>query len=87
MEDSETEQLEDIHDEVAGSQAQLGKINERTRNIEGKLDDVSTRIDDNEDDIDELQDSVKRNTTIVTSIGGGVSVVLLWFADKVTRIL
>lgn len=87
MEDSETEQLEDIHDEVAGSQAQLGKINERTRNIEGKLDDVSTRIDDNEEDIDELQDSVKRNTTIVTSIGGGVSVVLLWFADKVTRIL
>jgi predicted nucleic acid-binding Zn-ribbon protein len=87
MQEEETEQLDDIHEEVKGSHAQLGAINERTRNMESKLDDMAGNIDDNEADINELQDSVKRNTTIVTGVTGGISMVLLWISDKVTRVL
>jgi predicted nucleic acid-binding Zn-ribbon protein len=87
MQEEETEQLDDIHEEVKGSHAQLGAINERTRNMESKLDDMAANIDDNEADINELQDSVKRNTTIVTGVTGGISMVLLWISDKVTRVL
>lgn len=87
MQEEETEQLDDIHEEVKGSHAQLGAINERTRNMESKLDDMADNIDDNEADINKLQDSVKRNTTIVTGVTGGISMVLLWISDKVTRVL
>jgi len=86
MDEAENEQLSEIHEEVQGSHAQLGAINERTRNIERKLENVETEIDSNTEDINELQDSVKRNTTILTGFTGGVSMVLLWLSDKITRL-
>lgn len=87
MNDEENSQLEEIHKEVQGSHAQLGAINERTRNIERQVDKLSDNISDNEDDINDLEDSVKRNTTIVTGFTGGVSMILLWLSDKVSRFL
>lgn len=84
MDEQETDQLDDIHEEVRGSHAQLGKINERTRNIERKMDDLSGDIDKNETDINKLEDNVKRNTVIVNSFTVGGSAVLLWIADKVS---
>jgi archaellum component FlaC len=87
MDDSENEQLQNIHDEVKGSHAQLGAINERTRNIENHLESLSGDIDDNEEDINELEDKVKRNTTIVTAVSGGIGMVALWLSDKITRFL
>lgn len=87
MDDNENDQLEDIHEEVKGSHAQLGAINERTRNIERQLDNISENVGDNEQDINKLEGKVKRNTTVVTGFTGGLSMVLLWVSDKVTRIL
>lgn len=87
MDDSETTQLEEIHSEVQGSHAQLGAINERTRNIERQLEIISENVSDNEADINELEGKVKRNTTIVTGFTGAISMFLLWVSDKVTRIL
>ena len=87
MNDNEQEQLEDIHAEVEGSHAQLGVINERTRNIENKMEKISENVSDNEADINDLEDDVKRNTTIVTGVTGGISMVLLWFSDKITRLV
>lgn len=87
MQDSEQEKLDDIHSEVQGSHAQLGAINERTRNIERQLEKVSDNVSENEQDIDDLESKVKRNTTIVTGVTGGISVVLLWVSDKITRLL
>lgn len=86
MDKSETEQLGDIHDEVQGSHAQLGVINERTRNIESQIDALADEVEDNQDDVNELQDKVKRNTTIIGGATGGVSMVLLWISDKLTRL-
>jgi len=86
MDDSETTQLEEIHSEVQGSHAQLGAINERTRNIERQLEIISENVSDNADDINELEGKVKRNTTIVTGFTGGVSMLLLWLSDKATRL-
>jgi predicted nucleic acid-binding Zn-ribbon protein len=87
MDKSETEQLDDIHEEVRGSHAQLGAINERTRNIESQIDSLADEVEDNQEDVNELQDKVKRNTTIIGGATGGLSMVLLWISDKVTRIL
>lgn len=87
MDKEETDQLDEIHDEVKGSHAQLGAINERTRNMEQQLDTLSEDISENEDDINDLEDATKRNTTILTGFTGGVSMVLLWFSDKLTRVL
>jgi len=87
MDESETTQLEEIHSEVQGSHAQLGAINERTRNIERHLESLSKEVSDNEEDINDLEGKVKRNTTIVTGATGGVSMILLWVSDKVTRFL
>jgi predicted nucleic acid-binding Zn-ribbon protein len=86
MNDSENEQLEEIHSEVKGSHAQLGAINERTKYIERQLETVSENVSDNEQDIDEIEAKVKRNTTIVTGFTGLISMVSLWVADKLTRL-
>jgi predicted nucleic acid-binding Zn-ribbon protein len=87
MNDSENKQLDDIHDEVKGSHAQLGAIDERTRSIQRELENISDSVEDNETDIDKLQSEVKRNTTIVGGVTGGLGMVLLWLADKVTRVM
>jgi predicted nucleic acid-binding Zn-ribbon protein len=87
MDKEETNQLDDIHDEVKGSHAQLGAINERTRNIEDQLDKIADDVSENESDINDLEDATKRNTTILTGVTGGSSMILLWLSDKVTRIL
>jgi len=86
MDKKETNQLNDIHDEVKGSHAQLGAINERTRNIERQIDKVSDNVSDNETDINDLEGKVKRNTTVVTGATGGISMILLWVSDKLTRL-
>jgi peptidoglycan hydrolase CwlO-like protein len=85
MDDDEHSQLSDIHQEVKGSHAQLGVIEERTRNIEKKLEKVSENVSENEGDIDDLEDGVKRNTVIINAVTVGLSGVVLWAADKITR--
>lgn len=86
MDDREHDQLDEIYDEVAGSKGQLGVIAERTRNIERHVDGISDDVDDNEEKINELQDQVKRNSTIINAVTVGMSGIVLWIADKLTRI-
>jgi predicted nucleic acid-binding Zn-ribbon protein len=87
MDNEEQEQLDDIHNEVKGSHAQLGAINERTRNIESSVDDISSEVDKNRQDINDLEDKVTRNTTIVGGVSGGIGMIALWLADKVSRLV
>jgi archaellum component FlaC len=85
MDDSEHDQLSEIHDEVQGSNAALGAIDERTRNIENQLDNISDDVSKNEKDINDIQSKVKRNTTIINAVTVGLGSVLIWVADKLTR--
>lgn len=86
MDEDQQEQLNDIQEGVNTSHKELGVIDERTRNIERQLEKIQSNVDENSNDVDELQDKVKRNTTVLTGATGGMSMVLLWFSDKVTRI-
>jgi len=86
MNEDENEQLDEIHNEIQGSAAQLGRIDERTRNIQDYLESVSASVDENEEDINELQSQVKRNTTIVGGITAAAMGLLFWVSDKITRI-
>lgn len=85
MDNDESDQLDDIHEEVKGSHAQLGAIDERTRNIEQSLESINDEVQNNREEIDELQGRVKRNTTIINAVTVGLSGLLLWVADKVNR--
>lgn len=64
----------------------LYRIDERTESIDKKVDGVGKRVKKNEDDIDELQDTVRRNSTIIGGVGGGITALMVWAADKVTRL-
>ena len=86
MDESENDTLNDIHDEVRGSNAQLGAIAERTRNIQESLDKISDDVDDNRQEIDKLQGKVKRNTTVINAVTVGLSGLVLWAADKVSKL-
>lgn len=63
----------------------LYRVDERTETIDNRINNVVDAVEDNQDDIDELQGQVKRNTTIITTITGGLSLISLWVADKVSR--
>lgn len=86
MDNEENDRLNEIYREVEDSHAQLGIINERTRNIEGQIENLSGEVSENRADINDLEDDVKRNSTIITGVTGGVSMVLLWVSDKITRL-
>jgi uncharacterized protein YoxC len=86
MDDSETEQLDDIHEEIQGSNAQLGAIAERTRQIQGSLEDINDDVQQNQRDINDLQGKVRRNTVIINGVTVGLGSVVLWVSDKISRI-
>jgi len=86
MNDSENDQLSEIHTEVKGSNAQLGAIAERTRSIQDSLEEINDDVQKNQRDINDLQSKVKRNTTIINAVTVGLGSVVLWVSDKLTRI-
>lgn len=85
MDDQENKQLNEIHKEVQGSHTQLGAIDERTRNIQNHLENISDSVEKNEQDINEMQAKVKRNTTVINAVTVGLSGVVLWAADKLSK--
>ena len=87
MDNHESEQLDEIQSEVAGSNAQLGAIAERTRSIQDSLDTIDGRVEQNQDDIDELQSDVKRNSVIINAVTVGLGSAVIWLSDKLTRII
>lgn len=86
MDDSETEQLDEIHTEIQGSNAQLGAIAERTRSIQDSIEEVNDDVQANRQDIDNLQNSVKRNTVIINGVTVGLGGFVVWISDKLTRL-
>jgi len=65
----------------------LGKLDERTERIDGKVDRVIDATNENSDRITTNGEKIKRNTTVITGFTGGASMVLLWLSDKITRLL
>lgn len=65
----------------------LARLDERTKRIDSKLDRAMKETQSNREDVDELQDKVRRNTTILTGVASGVTAVVLWLSDKVTRLI
>lgn len=65
----------------------LYRIDERTQAIDQKVTKINSRVSENEETIDGLQSKVKRNSTILGGIGTGVTAVLLWVSDKLTRLV
>jgi predicted nucleic acid-binding Zn-ribbon protein len=86
MDDSEHDQLDEIHNEVQGSNAQLGAIAERTRSIQKSLEDINEDVAQNQSDINDLQNKVRRNTVIINGVTVGLGSVLLWISDKLSRL-
>lgn len=65
----------------------LYRVDERTKHIEEKVDDVATGVQKNRNDVDDLQGKVKRNTTVLNAFTVGGAAVLTWLADKITRLV
>jgi uncharacterized protein YoxC len=86
MDDSEHEQLDEIHTEIQGSNAQLGAIAERTRQIQGSIEDINDDVQKNQNDINDLQSKVRRNTVIINGVTVGLGSVIIWISDKLSRI-
>lgn len=83
--EEEEQKLSDIYGEVKGSHAQLGRIDERTQNMERQLQKIAEDVAENEQDINDLEDDVKRNSTIINGVTVGLSGLVLWIADKLGR--
>lgn len=78
--------VDDVYDEVQDSAVKVGRIDERTQNIERQMDSLMSDVEKNKHDIDSIETSVKRNTTIINGVTIGMSAVLLWLAEKVGAI-
>lgn len=65
----------------------LYRIDERTEAIDAKVDVIGSRVSQNEDDINSLQKKTNRHGTILKGVTGGLGAILLWVADKITRII
>lgn len=65
----------------------LYRLDERTERVDAHLKRLEKEVAENSKDIDDLQSSVDKNTTIIGGVGTAVTGVLIWFADKVTRII
>lgn len=64
----------------------LYRVDERTKHIENRIEDVASGVEDNRQDIDDIESKVKRNTTILNAFTVGGIAVTTWIADKLTRI-
>ena len=65
----------------------LGKLDERTKRIDGKVDRVVQTTEENSEDISANRRRIKRNTTILGGYSAGLMALLMWGADKVARFL
>lgn len=65
----------------------LGKLDERTEHINSKMDSVVNATDDNTDRISANRRRIKRNTTVIGGYSVALTTILVWGADKISRIL
>jgi hypothetical protein len=67
--------------------ALLHRVDERTEHINDSVDKALVKAEDNADDIDEIRGKVQRNTTVLGGITGGVGMIVMWGADKISRFM
>jgi predicted esterase len=65
----------------------LGRLDERTEQIDSKVDEVVDSTDMNAERISANRRRIKRNATILGGYSAGLMALLMWGADKITRIL
>jgi hypothetical protein len=65
----------------------LGKLDERTENMDGKIDRVVDSTSQNSSQISANRRRIKRNTTVIGGYSAALMGVLLWGADKISRVL
>lgn len=65
--------------------ALLVQTYERTRQNGEEIEDALEGVDDNADEIQEVKGKVRRNTTVLSGITGGVGMIVMWAADKISR--
>ena len=63
----------------------LYRVDERVEHIDSRLDKAVSTVDENAEEIDEVQQQVQRNTTIINAATVGLSSLLVWTADKLSR--
>lgn len=65
----------------------LAKLEERTIQIDENVDSVVEATKKNRENISENERKIKRNATILGGYSAGLMMILMWSADKISRIL
>lgn len=87
MNDDESSKLDEIHADVRKTRTRIEVIDERTKNMNSRMNSMEEDIKENANDIDSLENSVSRNSTILGGFVTGGSAMLLWISDKLTNII
>lgn len=87
MNQDEHDKLDEIHQDVRETRTQTQVIEERTSALDSRIDKIQGQTMKNAEDIDDLQSTVSRNSTILGGVATGVSAVVLWLSDKLTRLI
>lgn len=82
MDQENSDKLDSIHDTVRETQTEIRVIDERTKSMESRMDQLRKDVGGNEVEINDLQDTVKRNTTLLGGFVTGITAITLWAADK-----
>jgi hypothetical protein len=72
----------------------LHRIDERTENIDQRVDTVvdrtkknRSRIQATSNDLEEVDNRSRKNRTILTAMTGGIGLLSTWFVDKIGKLL
>ena len=66
--------------------ALLYRLDERTEHIEESVDRAVSKTEDNADDIEQVRKKVKRNTTVLGGITGGISLIVTIVGEKIAKL-
>jgi chromosome segregation ATPase len=75
--------VDETHTEVQRTNTELQVVKERVESIDSRIDNNQEILQSHDEDIDDLQDSVRRNTTIIGGVTTAISAALIWGADKI----
>jgi predicted esterase len=65
----------------------LSRVDERTERMDSKIDDVVEKTEDNAEKIATNRAKANRNTTVLAGYSAGLMAVLMWGADKISRVV
>lgn len=82
MDEETRDKLEEIHTDVRFARTRVEVVDERTEQMNQRMDDQNRQIQANQGDIDSLQERTKRNTTILNGMTVGLGAAITWAFDK-----